>query len=325
MAVELSLEDLYARLSLAATAEPLSAASGMACIIVALDGATEGLVPSVTRRPECPVIGVGRETTAVPDVVDVVVEPGAELERIVAAVERHPLAAAVLARVLRHNATATMTDGLLMESLAYSALQHGAEFRAWLAGRTRRTRAPSEAKPPVMTSRADDTFTITLNRPERRNAYSAAMRDALCEALQVADADPSLARIVLRGAGPAFSAGGDLDEFGDADDAALAHVSRVTRSAAALLANLSARCTAELHGACIGAGIELPAYAAHIRARRDAFFQLPEHAMGLIPGAGGTVSITRRIGRHRTAYLALSNVRLDPETALAWGLIDELV
>jgi enoyl-CoA hydratase/carnithine racemase len=325
MAVELSFEDLYTRLSLAATAEPLSAASGTSCIIVALDRPTEGFGASMIRRPECPVIGVGRETTAVPDVIDVVVEPGAELERIVAAVERRPLAAAVLVRVLRHNATATTTDGLLMESLAYSALQHGAEFRAWLANRTRRGPIPVDTQPIVTTSRADDTFTITLNRPARRNAYSAAMRDALCEALQVADADPSLVRIVLRGAGPAFSAGGDLDEFGDADDAALAHVSRVTRSAAALLANLSVRCTAELHGACIGAGIELPAYAAHVRARPDAFFQLPEHSMGLIPGAGGTVSITRRIGRRRTAYLALSNVRLDAETALVWGLIDELV
>ena len=47
--------------------------------------------------------------------------------------------------------------------------------------------------------------------------------------------------------------------------------------------------------------------------------------MGLVPGAGGTASIPRRIGRQRTAYLALSNRRLDAETALAWGLIDEIV
>jgi enoyl-CoA hydratase/carnithine racemase len=51
---------------------------------------------------------------------------------------------------------------------------------------------------------------------------------------------------------------------------------------------------------------------------------LPELALGLIPGAGGTVSITRRIGRWRTAYLVLSGVTIDAATALGWGLVDEL-
>jgi enoyl-CoA hydratase/carnithine racemase len=51
---------------------------------------------------------------------------------------------------------------------------------------------------------------------------------------------------------------------------------------------------------------------------------LPELGLGLIPGAGGTVSITRRIGRWRTAYLVLSGRTIDPSTALKWGLIDEM-
>jgi len=51
---------------------------------------------------------------------------------------------------------------------------------------------------------------------------------------------------------------------------------------------------------------------------------LPEIDLGLIPGAGGTVSVTRRIGRHRTALLALSGQPIDAETALSWGLVDEL-
>ena len=76
--------------------------------------------------------------------------------------------------------------------------------------------------------------------------------------------------------------------------------------------------------ACIGAGIELPAFSGHISASRDAFFRLPEVAMGLIPGAGGCVSIPRRIGRHRTNYLAVTGMELSAEKALSWGLIDEL-
>ena len=58
--------------------------------------------------------------------------------------------------------------------------------------------------------------------------------------------------------------------------------------------------------------------------RADSFFELPETGLGLVPGAGGTVSIPRRIGRQRTAWMALSGARLDASTALRWGLVDEV-
>ena len=107
-------------------------------------------------------------------------------------------------------------------------------------------------------------------------------------------------------------------------DPATAHAVRSTRNAARQLAAISDRVEAQLHGACIGAGIELPAFAGHVTATEDAFFQLPEVLMGLVPGAGGTVSIPRRIGRQRTALLALTGARLSPEQALEWGLIDRI-
>jgi enoyl-CoA hydratase/carnithine racemase len=165
---------------------------------------------------------------------------------------------------------------------------------------------------------------VTLDRPERRNAWSAAMRDAFVEALALAVADASIREIVIDGAGPAFCSGGDLEEFGTRPDPATAHAVRTTRSAARMLAACSERVRAELHGACVGAGVELAAFAAHVVAREGAFFQLPELSMGLIPGAGGTVSLPRRIGRQRTAWLALSGARLEAATALDWGLVDEL-
>jgi enoyl-CoA hydratase/carnithine racemase len=60
-------------------------------------------------------------------------------------------------------------------------------------------------------------------------------------------------------------------------------------------------------------------------ARADTEIALPELGLGLIPGAGGTVSLPRRIGRRRTAYLALSGARLDSSTAATWGLVDSVV
>jgi enoyl-CoA hydratase/carnithine racemase len=80
----------------------------------------------------------------------------------------------------------------------------------------------------------------------------------------------------------------------------------------------------EVHGACVGAGVELPAIAAPLRAREDARVLQPELSMGLVPGAGGTVSLPRRIGRQRTGWLALSGARIDARTALRWGLVDAI-
>jgi enoyl-CoA hydratase/carnithine racemase len=209
------------------------------------------------------------------------------------------------------------------ESLVYSTLQAGPDFRAWITAHERKVREPSR-EPAVLATREGPLLALRLNRPEKRNAFSAAMRDALCEALRLALADGEIARIELSGAGAAFCSGGDLDEFGTLPDPATAHAIRSTRNAALLLAQCAARVTSRVHGACVGAGIELPAFGRRIVARPDARFLLPEVGMGLVPGAGGTVSLPRRIGRQRTAQLALIGAPIGVERALAWGLIDEV-
>ena len=92
------------------------------------------------------------------------------------------------------------------------------------------------------------------------------MRDELCEALSVAVSDPGF-RVVLDGDGTAFSAGGDLDEFGTRPDPSLAHVLRLRRSVAYLLALIADRLEAHVHGPCRGSGVELPAFARCVCAR----------------------------------------------------------
>ena len=82
--------------------------------------------------------------------------------------------------------------------------------------------------------------------------------------------------------------------------------------------------TVRAHGACVGAGTEITAFAGRVIAAPDAFFALPEVRMGLVPGAGGSVSVPRRIGRWRAAWLMLTGERLTAETALRWGLADEI-
>ncbi|HET7072771.1 MAG TPA: enoyl-CoA hydratase/isomerase family protein [Mycobacterium sp.] len=254
--------------------------------------------------------------------VDSVPEAVAELaERC----QRWPHASSVCEDVLRAvDPSGPTLAGVVTESLAYSTLQAGPEFARWLDERGP-ARMP-EIADPVQAQRAGDTLRIRFNRPQRHNAFSTDARAALLEALTVAQLDPSVTGIVLSGNGPSFCSGGDLAEFGTFADPASAHLARTRHSPAlaldALTARLGRSCRAEVHGRVMGSGLEMAAFCGWIEARDDSVFGLPELGLGLIPGAGGTVSITRRIGRWRTAYLVLSGHSVDADTALAWGLVD---
>lgn len=291
-------------------------------------GPVDGAVVGVATKPVTPEQAAPLDVTFVPRAAATsrefvgVEDPAAAAERMRAAAEANPQAARVLAHVLRAGLTEVDT-ALDFESFAYSTLLGGPEFQEWLDERGPRPLPPPSAEP-VLLTRDDALLTITLNRPERRNAYGREVRDALVEGLRVAELDPSVERIVLAGAGPSFCSGGDLDEFGTTPDLVTAHFVRTRHGAGRLLHRLAARTEVRVHGTCVGAGIELPAFAGRIVAAAGTTFRLPEVAMGLIPGAGGTVSIPRRIGRWRAYYLALSGMPLDAPTALEWGLIDEI-
>ena len=268
-------------------------------------------------------IGIGSGDHATAARVDVRVPDHAAAAAVLEAVGANPLAAVALVQLLRRSEPLSVEQAILAESHVYSTLQSGPEFAAWLVGHQRRDAAGS-SEPAVRVDREGDTVRVRLNRPEKRNAFSAEIRDGLCEALQLVLRDESVQRVEWSGEGRAFCSGGDLDEFGTLPDPATAHAIRSTRNAGILLAACAERVHARLHGACIGAGIELPALCGRVTATPDAFFALPEVGMGLVPGAGGTASLPRRIGRQRTAWLALTSQRIDAETALAWGLVDEI-
>jgi hypothetical protein len=240
-------------------------------------------------------------------------------------VSRWPMAAAVCDDVLRSVDTSAPTlAGVVTESLAYSTLQAGPEFARWLADRGP-ARMPDIAEP-VQARREGNTLRIAFNRPQRHNAFSTDARAALLEALTVAQLDSSVDEVVLTGNGPSFCSGGDLAEFGTFSDPASAHLARTRYSPAlaldALTTRLGKSCRAEVHGQVLGSGLEMAAFCGHMVCAPDAVFGLPELSLGLIPGAGGTVSVTRRIGRWRTGYLVLAGVRIGVDTALNWGLAD---
>ncbi|CAN7362195.1 enoyl-CoA hydratase/isomerase family protein [Phenylobacterium sp. LjRoot219] len=245
----------------------------------------------------------------------------AALARLEAVVAAQPVAAAVAAQVLRSTLNLGFDEALAAESIAYSMLQATESFAVWRAANPASARDDQDA-PRVAVVREGEALSIRLTRASAHNAVDARMRDALCEALEFALIDPDQPPVVLSGEGRVFSEGGDLAEFGTFGDPGRAHLVRTLRSPAALMRRLGDRATAQLHGTCIGAGIEIPAAAARVVARRHSLFRLPEVGMGLIPGAGGTATIPRRIGRHRACFMAISGVDIRASTALEWGLVD---
>ncbi len=246
------------------------------------------------------------------------------LESVVSTVQAVPLAATTLAVLLRTGDHRSIPEGLVAESIAYGLLQGGPEFAAWRRHRPPGRRTPV-AGPEVLVSRHDHQLSITLNRPHVLNAFDAAMRDELLAAIRVASLDPSITSVVVRGSGDSFCSGGDLDEFGSRPDPVTAHLVRLQRNCGRAIAEVADKTTVHIHGATVGSGIELAAFAHRVVAAPSARISLPEVHLGLIPGAGGTVSLPRRVGRHATMLLALGLPSIGADTALRWGLVDEVV
>lgn len=292
------------------------------------DASSPQVYPDVQRwlaLQTVPSIAVCARPTALSACADVVVNTPAAAQVLLANIAHAPIAASILVQLLRHSQGLSLESALMMESTAYASLQAGPEFQRWLATRPPMAPPPSEAGPTVDLSHADGILSVRLNRPGRSNSMSMAMRDALNEAFALAQKDPSVERVQVSGRGSNFSSGGDLFEFGTAPSPAESVVIRAHSLPARSLLPIAHKTEFSLHGHCVGAGIELSAFAQRVIAEANTQICLPEIRFGLIPGAGGCVSLPRRIGRQRSAWLMLSAATIGPHLACNWGLVDGMV
>lgn len=166
---------------------------------------------------------------------------------------------------------------------------------------------------------------VSLDRPQKLNAYDVAMRDDLYAALGAADEDPDVRAVVLRGHGRAFSVGGDLSEFGSAPSPIVARDVRRRRDVWKRLLNVRAATLAAVHGWAVGGGMEMALLCDVCVAADDARFALPETGLGAIPGVGGTQTTPRRTGMSRALEIVLTGRTLDAPEALAAGLVQRVV
>jgi enoyl-CoA hydratase len=285
------------------------------------DGVDERAVAFLRGIPLA-TLAVGSAPAAVAAACDLATTYPAAADEWCAGFGRAPHAALAAALLLRTPPRSTEA-GLIAESTTYSMLMAGPEYQAWLATLHRRE-VSDRASPRVRVVRDGPVAEVVLTRAGRHNALDTRMRDELCAALAPLALEPDVT-VVVRGEGPSFSSGGDLDEFGTAPGPVPSHAVRLGRSPALQFAALAPRLVVGVHGATLGAGIELAAFARTVVAADDACIGLPELGFGLVPGAGGTVSMPRRCGRQRVLELLYAGRPIDAGTAQAWGLVDEVV
>jgi enoyl-CoA hydratase/carnithine racemase len=175
----------------------------------------------------------------------------------------------------------------------------------------------------VLVERSGEFATITMNRPQRRNALSLQhMRELIAAFTQVGDGDAL--GIVLAGNGPVFSAGHDFADVAGADLPQVRALLSTCTELMTLMQQVPQPVVARVHGLATAAGCQLVASADLAVASEDAGFAAPG-------GKGGwfchtpMVAIARNVGRKRAAELALSGDVIDAPTALDWGLVNRVV
>lgn len=181
----------------------------------------------------------------------------------------------------------------------------------------------------------DGVAILQIDRPDRRNALDGPLWTGLRTAAErLASAPPRV--VILRGAHGHFSAGMDLKPdnpllqrllpaMAAKDEAVFLELITELKAAVDAFTTLPCPVIAAIEGACAGGGLEV-ALACDLRvAAEDAFFSMPEARVGMMPDVGGTVRLSRLIGRARAAELILTNERIDAATARAYGLVNRLV
>jgi enoyl-CoA hydratase/carnithine racemase len=175
----------------------------------------------------------------------------------------------------------------------------------------------------ILVERSGEFVTVTMNRPERRNALSLGhMRELIAAFTDIGDSDAL--GVVLAGNGPVFSAGHDFAEVAEADLSAVRALLRTCTELMTVMQQVPQPVVARVHGLATAAGCQLVASADLAVASEDAAFAAPG-------GKGGwfchtpMVAIARNVGRKRAMEMAMSGDVISAATALEWGLLNQVV
>lgn len=184
----------------------------------------------------------------------------------------------------------------------------------------------------LLTEEHEGVLTLTLNRPEKRNAINFELYEQLDQALRQAAVTDALRVVLIRGAGPTFSSGIDVTNFlllaqkyGDGWQQRMRTITADFQAVLNRLERLELPTIALLHGHCLGLALEL-ALACDLRlAAAGTKLGVPETRLGMIPDVGGTTRLTRLVGLARAKELIFTGSEVDAAEAAAWGLVNHVV
>jgi enoyl-CoA hydratase/carnithine racemase len=166
--------------------------------------------------------------------------------------------------------------------------------------------------------------TITLNRPDKRNALSVPLMSELIEAFKAVGANSSVRAVILAANGPAFSAGHDLSELVDGDIVAYRHVFDVCTELMTLIQAIPQPVIARVHKIATAAGCQLVATCDLAVAAEEARFATPGVKIGLFCTTP-MVALSRAVGRKRALQMLLTGQLIPADTAAEWGLVNTVV
>ncbi|HGH4070782.1 TPA: enoyl-CoA hydratase/isomerase family protein [Legionella pneumophila] len=168
-------------------------------------------------------------------------------------------------------------------------------------------------------------LTLTLNRPEKLNALSTDVLNALNELFFQAKSNPKVKALLLTGNGKAFCAGADINRLAECNAQTGYEFACQGQEVFRLLETMGKPSLAAVNGFAFGGGCELAISATLRIASNKAMFGQPEVKLGVIPGYGGTQRLARLIGKGRAMDLCLTGRFINADTALNWGLVHEVV
>lgn len=178
----------------------------------------------------------------------------------------------------------------------------------------------------VLVSQQSHVLTLLLNRPDKKNALTASMYLRLAQHIKQANSDRDIRAVVISGAGEAFTAGNDLEEF---EKRSTDHPEEPLSSPAmqfiAALAECSKPIIAAVNGVAVGIGVTLLLHCDLVYVAKSARFSLPFVRLGLVPEAGSSQILAALVGQRRAAELLLLGETFDSKTAEDYGLINAVV
>ncbi|MBS2970088.1 enoyl-CoA hydratase [Metabacillus sp. KIGAM252] len=177
----------------------------------------------------------------------------------------------------------------------------------------------------LLVEQSGPVLSITMNRPESLNAFSAEMIVGITEALRMAEANEEIKAVILSGAGRSFSAGGDVKTMGQVNGQQIyEHLGKLNECILAIK-NLSKPVIAAVHGFAAGAAFNLALACDFIFAAEDSKFVMSFAQVGLISDGGGLYFLPRLIGPQRAKELFFNAEPIDAETAKSYGIVNHTV